>query len=80
MGFSEEGENWRLPDILYADLVWSELEEDQRVIIGNTVEVCRRRGLKMNADKSVVKVLGGKERSVLGFSVDDKTVSACFKV
>ena len=59
----KEGREWRLPALLYAyDLVLcSELEEDLRVMVGQFVEVCRRRGLKVNAGKSKVMVLNGKE-------------------
>ena len=32
-----------------------------KVMVGHFVEVCRRRGLKVNADKRNVMVLGGKE-------------------
>ena len=38
-----------------------ELEEDLRAIVGCFAEVCRRRGLKINAGKSKVMVLGGEE-------------------
>ena len=48
---------------MYADnLVWyGESEEDLRAMVGCFVEVCRRRGLKVNAGKSKVMVLGGEE-------------------
>ena len=36
-------------------------EEDLRAMLGRFVEVCRRRCLKVNADKSKVMVLGGEE-------------------
>ena len=36
-------------------------EEDLRAMLGRFVEVCRRKGLKFNAGKSKVKVLGGEE-------------------
>ena len=38
-----------------------ESEEDLREIAGLFVEVCRRKGLKVNAGKSKVKVLNGEE-------------------
>ena len=49
----------RLPDLLYADglVVCGELEEDLRVMVGQFFEVCRRRGLKFNVNKSKVMVL-----------------------
>ena len=37
-------------------------EEDMRAMVGRYVEVCRRSGLKVNAGKSKVMVLGGEER------------------
>ena len=54
MRFLEEGREWRLHGPLYADgLVLSgESEEDLRVMMGGFVEVCRRRGLKVNLGKS----------------------------
>ena len=64
VSFLEDGREWRLPGLLYAnDLVLcSESEEDLRVMVGRFAEVCRRRGLKVNAGKSKVMVLGGEER------------------
>ena len=52
-----------MPGLLYAgDLVLcGESEEDLRVMAGCFVEVCRRRGLKVNAGKSKVMVLNGGE-------------------
>ena len=64
MGVSFLGERreLRLPGLLYADglVLCGESEEDLKVMVGHFVEVCRRRGLKVNADKSNV-VLGGDE-------------------
>ena len=47
----EDGREWRLPGPLYADglVLYGELEEDLRVMVGQFAEVCRRRGLKVNA-------------------------------
>ena len=52
-----------MPGLLYAyDLVLcGELEEDLRVMVRRFAEVCRRRGLKVNAAKSKVMVLNGEE-------------------
>ena len=60
----EEGIEWRLPGLLSAkDLVLcGELEKDLWVMMGRFAEVCWRRGLKVNAGKSKVMVLGGEER------------------
>ena len=38
-----------------------ESEEDLRAIVGRFFEVCRRRGLKVNADKTKEMLLGGEE-------------------
>ena len=53
-----------MPGLLYAnDLVLSgESEEDLRVMVEWFVEVCRRRGLKVNEGKSKVMVLNREER------------------
>ena len=44
----------RLPGLLYADdlILCGELEEDLRAMVGHFVEVCRKRGLKVNAGKA----------------------------
>ena len=36
-------------------------KEDLRAIVGRFIEVCKRRGLKVNASKSKVILLGGEE-------------------
>ena len=63
MRFQEEGREWRLPGLLYADdlFLCSEPEEDLRAIVGRFIEVCRRRGLKVNAGKSKVMLLNGEK-------------------
>ena len=52
-----------MPGLLYADylVLCGESEEDLRAMVGRFVEVCRRRGLKVNEGKSKVTVLGGEE-------------------
>ena len=54
MRFSEEGSKGKLPSILYVGntVLCMESEEDLRVMIGRFVEVCSRRGLKVNPYKS----------------------------
>ena len=49
--FMEDGREWRLPDLLYADglVLCGESEEELRVMVGLFAEVYRRRGLKVNA-------------------------------
>ena len=61
--FLEEGRDWRLPGFLYADdlVMCGESEEELRLMVRCFVEKCRRRGLKVNADKSRVMVLGREE-------------------
>ena len=64
MRFQEERREWRLPDLLYADdlVLYSESEQNLRVMMGRFGDVCRRRGLKTNLGKSNVMVVGGEER------------------
>ena len=52
-----------MPDLLYADDLGlcGEWKEDLKVMVRRFVEVCRRGGLKVNAGKSKVVVLGGEE-------------------
>ena len=59
----EEGREWRLPGLLYADdlVLCGESEEDLRAMVGRFVEVCRWRGLKVNAGKSKMMVRNGEE-------------------
>ena len=43
--FLEDGKEWKLPGLLYADVLvlCGESEEDLRVMVGRFAEVCRRR-------------------------------------
>ena len=41
--------------------LYGKLEEDLRAMVGHFVEVCKRRGLKVNAGKNKVMVLNGEE-------------------
>ena len=61
--FLEEGREWRLLGLLYTDdlVLCGVSDEDLRVMVGRFVEVCKRRGLKVNAGKSKVMVLNGEE-------------------
>ena len=53
------------------DLVlYGESEEDLRAMVGLSAEVCRRRGMKVNAGKSKVMVLGGEKRLECEVCVD----------
>ena len=66
MRFQEEGRDWRLPGLLYADdlVLCGESKKDLRAIVGRFIEVCRRRGLKGNTGQSKVMIgrLGGGVR------------------
>ena len=61
--FLEEGREWRLPYLLYADdlVLCGESEKDLRVMLGWFVEVCRRSRLKVNAGQIKVMVMKGVE-------------------
>ena len=62
-GDVKEGREWRLLGLLYADdlVLCGESEENLRTVVGCFVEVFKRRGLKVNAGKSEVMVLGEEE-------------------
>ena len=64
--FQEEEREWRLPELLETDdlVLCDELEEDLRAKARCFIEVCRRRGLEVNAGKSKVMLLGGEEELV----------------
>ena len=59
----KEGRKWRLPCLFYADemVLFGESEEGLRMMVRWFAEVCRRRGLKVNADKSKVRVQNGED-------------------
>ena len=61
--FLEEEREWRLPNLLYEDdfVLCGESEEDLRAVVERFVEVCRRRGLKVNVGKSKVMVINLKD-------------------
>ena len=59
--FLEDGGEWRLPGLLYADDLILCGEEDLRVIVGRFAEVCRRGGLKFNTGNSHMMLLNGEE-------------------
>ena len=60
--FLEEGREWRLNGLLYADdlVLFGESEEELRTMVGQFVEVCRKE-LKVNTGKSKVMALNGEE-------------------
>ena len=59
MRFLEEGREWRLPGFLCINdlILCGESEENLRAMVGRFTEVCRRRGLTVNACKRKVMVL-----------------------
>ena len=61
-----------MPGLLCADglVLGDMLEEDLRVMVEHFVEVCRRRGLRVNKDKIMVMVLNGEEGLECQVSVD----------
>ena len=63
MRFLENGRDWRLPGLLYADdlVLCGESMENLRAMAGCFAKVCRRRGLKVNSGKSKVIDRNGKE-------------------
>ena len=72
MKFQEEGREWRLYSFLYTDdlVLRDESGEYLKGMMGHFVEVCGRRGLKVNADKSKVMELDGEERLEREICVD----------
>ena len=58
--------------LLYADDLdlCGESEEDPKAMVGRLVEVCRGRGVNVNANKSRWRVLCGEEGLECEFSVD----------
>ena len=52
-----------MPGLLYYDdlVLCGESEEDLSLMVGHFVEVCRKRGVNVNAGKSKVMVLNGEE-------------------
>ena len=54
----KDGREWRLPGLLYEDnlVLFGESLEDLRVMIGQFAEMCRWRGLKVNAGKNKMMV------------------------
>ena len=69
--FLEDGREWRLLGLLYADnlVLCGESEEDLRAMVGRFAEVCRR-GLKVNAGNSKVMVMNGEEGLECGVHID----------
>ena len=58
----------------------SELEEELRAMLGWFVEVCRRRGMKVNAGKSKVMVMNGEEGLECEVHVDGIRFRACLRI
>ena len=56
----------------------SELEETLKVMARHFVEVCRRRGLKVNSEKSKMRILNGEEG--LEFEVCVNGMKVCVRI
>ena len=77
----KDGREWRLSGLFCADdlVLCDESEGDLRVMVGRFAEVCRRRGLKVNAGKSKVMVLNGEEELECEVHVDGiRLFGVCF--
>ena len=72
VSFLEDGREWRLPGLLYADglVLCGGSKEELRAMVGRFAEVCRRRRLKVSGGKIKVMVLNGKEGLEFEVSVD----------
>ena len=59
----EEEIQWRLPGLFHTDdlVLCGESEEDLKAMVERFVEVCRRRGLKVNTGKGRVMLMNGEE-------------------
>src|SRR5678815_5285247 len=59
VGMMENGREWRVPYLLYVDdlVLCGESEESLRGLVERFGRVCKRRGLKVNVDKSKVMVV-----------------------
>ena len=68
----EDEREWRLPGLLYADdvVLCGKSKKDLRAMVERFAEVCKRRGLKFNADKGKVMVLNGVEGLACEVHVD----------
>ena len=60
IGLERDGIEWTLSDLMYADDVvfMAKSERELSVMIQNFDYVCKRRGLKVNVDKSKVMIVG----------------------
>ena len=86
-GQSDEGgmgrrEERRLPGLLYADglVLYGELEENLRRMVGCFVEEYKRRGQKINEGKSKEMVLGGEEGLECEVCVNCYMFRACLRI
>ena len=80
--FLEDGREWRLAGLLYADdlVLRGESEKELRAMVGRFAEVSRRRGMKVDAGKIKVVKLNGEEGMKCEVHVDGirlEHVSVC---
>ena len=57
----EDGREWRLPGLMYADDLALCGEENLIGLMERFAEVCRKSGLNVNSGKSKVMVLNGED-------------------
>ena len=55
---------------MYMDEVMKEVKMRKKGVVGRFAEVCRRRGLNVNAGRSKVMVMNGEEGLECKFQVD----------
>src|SRR5678816_2501081 len=69
----ENGEEWRVPYLLYVDdlVLCGESEESLKRLVERFGRVCKRRGLKVNVDKSKVMVVS-EDSSQCEVMLDDE--------
>ena len=74
--FSEVEREWKLIGFLCGDdlVLCSELEKNPRLMKGRLFVICKRGGLRVNADKSKVMVLEWEAELVGQVTVDRKTL------
>ena len=67
----EEGQEWLMITSLFADdtVLFAESEEELQRVVNEFYEVCKRRKLKVNCEKSKVMVFERRKTEVIGFDV-----------
>ena len=60
-------------------MLFAEQEDDLRIMMGYFVELCKRRCVKLNKDKSKETVLGSENGSVDEVNVDGRDEMECLR-